>query len=65
MPGVIFGLLELFCVWAYRANFAGIFLRNDLRIDLLHVDILRTWPLREFVTRSRPLTVIVEQQQAR
>ncbi|HEY0306672.1 MAG TPA: DoxX family protein [Acidobacteriaceae bacterium] len=23
--GVIFGLLEIFCIWTYRANFAGIF----------------------------------------
>ncbi|MDR3735767.1 MAG: hypothetical protein P4L10_09540 [Acidobacteriaceae bacterium] len=24
-PGIIFGLLDVFCVWTYRANFAGIF----------------------------------------
>jgi len=23
--GMIFGLLEIFCIWTYRANFAGIF----------------------------------------
>ena len=26
--------------------FAGLILRNDLRTDLLHTDLLRTWPLR-------------------
>lgn len=26
--------------------FAGLVLRNDLRTDLLHTDLLRTWPLR-------------------
>jgi len=25
LMGVIFGLLDVFCIWVYRANFAGIF----------------------------------------